>query len=253
MQSFCTALQMSPVADVESPPGPEPPCGRAPIPPYPSVNESAVVESWSKPIFGGNWKPPDCTGWSETGFTTLVSIAARFASTSDASAMLRHVGAISELPGLSYWSTTHKRWQTLILEAYAVTDPQSGTRRKDFTPDELEAGKAVYFEQVDNLSGKAIYRLHIDECSGDRIVFDIENVSTMHYHFIPIFHPGEMQSIYFLDRGSDSSWRYYSLMRTGKSVNRLIAGNQSSAINRAVALYRQIVGIPSAQEPPAAR
>jgi hypothetical protein len=28
-----------------------------------------------------------------------------------------------------------------------------------------------------------------------RIVFDVENVSTMRYHLIPILDPGEMQSI----------------------------------------------------------
>jgi hypothetical protein len=62
-----------------------------------------------------------------------------------------------------------------------------------------------------------------------------------------------MQSIYFLDRESDGVWRYYGMVRTGKNASRLTAGNASSAINRAVAFYRHFVGIPTAQEPPAAR
>jgi hypothetical protein len=66
------------------------------------------------------------------------------------------------------------------------------------------------------------------------------------------FHPGEMQSIYFLDRESASVWRYYSIVRTGKNANRLTR-NESSTINRAVAFYRYLVGIPTGQEPPAAR
>jgi hypothetical protein len=66
-------------------------------------------------------------------------------------------------------------------------------------------------------------------------------------------HPGEMQSIYFLDRESENVWRYYSMTRTGQNANRLIAGNESSAVNRAIAFYRWLVGIPTAQEPPAAR
>src|SRR4029077_17828346 len=102
-------------------------------------------------------------------------------------------------------------------------------------------------------SGKAIYRMHIAEASADRIVFDVENVNTMRYFFIPVLHPGEMQSIYFLDRESDNVWRYYSILRTGKNANRRIAGNESSAINRAFAFYRSLVGIPGEQEPPAAR
>jgi hypothetical protein len=75
----------------------------------------------------------------------------------------------------------------------------------------------------------------------------------MRYLFITIFPPGEMQSIYFLDRESGNVWRYYSIVRTGKNANGLIAGNESSAVNRAVAFYRYLVGIPTDQEPPVAR
>src|SRR6202162_947896 len=125
---------------------------------------------------------------------------ARFRHTSEAEGLLRHIGAISELVGMRYWSTTHKQWQTLIEDAYALTGLQPSQRREDFTLDEMKEGKVLYYEQVDNLSGKAIYRMHIAEASADRIVYDVENVSTMRYLFITAFPPGEMQSIYFLDR-----------------------------------------------------
>jgi hypothetical protein len=155
--------------------------------------------------------------------------------------------------GMRYWSTTHKQWQTLIVEAHALTGFEPGQRREDFAPDEMKEGKILYFEQVDNLSGKAIYRMHIAEASANRLVFDVENVSTLRYLFLTLLHPGEIQSIYFLDRESENVWRYYSMVRTGQNANRLIAGNESSAVNRAVAFYRHIVGIPADQEPPAAR
>jgi hypothetical protein len=154
---------------------------------------------------------------------------------------------------MRYWSTTHKQWQTLIVDAYALTGVQHGQRRGDFAPEEMMEGNVLYFEQVDNLSGKAIYRMHIAEVSADRLVIDVENVTTMRYLLIPILHPGEMQSIYFLDRESENVWRYYSIVRVGKNANRLIAGNESSVINRAVAFYRYFVGIPTDREPPAAR
>ena len=186
------------------------------------------MKSWSKSDFGRDWRPPACTGWTAVGFTTLVTTVARFRYTSEAEGLLRHIGAISELAGMRYWSTTHKQWQTLIVDAYALTGLQPSQRREDFTPDEMKEGKVLYFEQVDNLSGKAIYRMHIAEASADRLVFDVENVSTMRYLFIPILHPGEMQSIYFLDRESENVWRYYSIVRTGMNANRLIAGNESS-------------------------
>lgn len=234
--------------------GPQPPCGREPVPPYPGLDDSAIVKSWSKSDFGRDWKPPTCTGWAAPGFTTLVTIVARFRDTSKTEDLLRHIGAISDLPGMRYWSTTHKQWQTLVVDAYALTGLQPAARRReDFTLDELKVGNALYFEQVDNLSGKGIYRMQITEASPDRLVFDVENASTMRYHIIPLLHAGELQSIYFLDRESDSVWRYYSIMRTARNANGLIAGNESSSVNRAVAFYRHFVKIPTDQEPPAAR
>jgi len=232
--------------------GPEPPCGNEPIPPYPRLDDSATVRSWSESHFGRDWKPPACTGWAAVGFTTLVTTVARFREVTEAEGLLRRIGAISDLAGIRYWSTTHKRWQTLVVDAYALTASRSGQRRQDFMPNELKEGSVLYFEQVDNLSGKSVYRMHIAKASADRIVIDVENVSTVRYLFIPIFHPGETQSICFLDRETDSAWRYYSIVRTGKSANRLIVGNESSAANRAVAFYRHLVGVPTDQEPPAA-
>jgi hypothetical protein len=233
--------------------GPQPPCGKEPVSPYPGLDDSAIVKSWNKSDLGPDWRPPACTGWTTMGFTTLVTTIARFRYTSEAEGLLRHFGAISELTGMRYWSTTHKQWQTLIVDAHALTGLQPSQRREDFTPDEIREGKILYFEQVDNLSGKAIYRMHIEEVSAARLVIDVENASTMHYLFIPLFHPGELQSIYFLDRESEDVWRYYSIVRTGMNANRMIAGNESSAVNRAVAFYRYFVGIPTDREPPAAR
>ena len=75
----------------------------------------------------------------------------------------------------------------------------------------------------------------------------------MHYLFLPVFRPGELQSIYFLERESENVWRYYSIVRTETNANRMIAGNESSAVNRAVAFYRHFVGIPTGQQPLPAR
>jgi hypothetical protein len=95
--------------------------------------------------------------------------------------------------------------------------------------------------------------MHVAEAAAERIVFEAENVSTMRFHLIPLFHPGDVQSIYLLDRESENVWRYYSIVRTGKNANGLIPVNASSEINRAVAFYRWLAGIPTDREPPAAR
>jgi hypothetical protein len=233
--------------------GPRPPCGENPVPPYPGLDSPPIVKFWSESDFGRTWRPPACTGWAGMGYSTLITTVARFRSAAGAGGLLRRIGAILELTGMRYWSTTHKQWETLIVHAYASTGAPPAQRRADFTADEMKAGRVLYFEQVDNLSGSAIYRMHIAEASADRLVFDVENVSIMRRLLLTLFHPGEMQSVYFLNRQSASVWRYYSIARTGRNASRLTAGHESSSINRAVAFYRSLVGIPTDQEPPAAR
>ena len=85
------------------------------------------------------------------------------------------------------------------------------------------------------------------------MVFETENVTTMRYLFVPVFRPGEVQSVYFLDRESEDVWRFYSLTRTAPGASTLAIGHDASSINRAVALYRHLAGIPTDQDPPAAR
>jgi len=233
--------------------GPRPPCGEYPVPPYPNLDYAPTVKFWSESDFGRDWRPPACTGWSATGFATLVTTAARFRYSFGLDGLLRHVGAISQLSGVRYWSTTHQQWQTLIVDAYASTLSQPSQHRQDFTPDEMTEGRDLYFQQIDNLSGKALYRMHIVTTLADRLVFEVENVTVMRYFFVTLFHPAELQSIYFLDRESDDVWRYYSISRSGRNASRLVAGHESSSINRAVAFYRSLAGIPTDQEPPAAR
>jgi hypothetical protein len=240
-------------AHAQSDSGPRPPCGTEPTPPYPGLDSAPIVKVWSRSAFGQDWKPPACIGWPAIGFSTLVTTVARFSYTAGAESLLLHVSAISELAGIRYWSTTHQAWQTLIVDAHTLTGPTGNQRRRDYAADELREGRVLYFEQADNLSGKAVYRMHIAEATAVRLVFDVENVSTMRYLLVPLFHPGEMQSIFFLDRESENVWRYYSIVRNGKEASSLTAGHDSSSINRAIAFYRFFAGIPTDREPPAAR
>ena len=236
--------------------GPQAPCEREPFPAYSRVDQQPETAFWERDDSGHDWVPPLCTGWTTRGYSTLVATAGRFRVASGTNNIRRRIGAISELGGVLYWSTTHQKWQPMIVGAYAVTAATKGQQRKDFSPDEISEGSVFYYQQTDNLSGKAMYRMHIIATSPDRLVFETENISTMRYLLLPLFGPGDLQSIYFLDRESPESndvWRYYSLLRTGRNSSKLITGHEASSINRAVALYRYLAGIPTNMEPPAAR
>jgi hypothetical protein len=232
---------------------PQPPCGGATFPAYPNAGDAPVVKTWDRSDLGRNWTPPACTGWTAPGFSTLVIVAARFRYADGFPGLLRHFGAISELTGMRYWSTTRKRWQTLIVDAYALSAEAGNRRRKDFSMDEMAEGRSLYFQQADNVSGRAVYRMRVLAATPDRLVIETENVTTMRYLLLPVFPPGEMQSIYFLEREPDDVWRYYSISRTGRNASWLTVGHEASSINRAVAFYRYLAGIPTDQEPPASR
>jgi hypothetical protein len=233
--------------------GPQPPCSGEVSPTYPDLDQPAMTKSWSSADFGREWKPPTCLGWDTSGFTTLVTTVATFRNSAEGAGLLHTFAAISQWKGLRYWSVTHNQWRTLITDGYALTASQNGQHRADFTLDEMKEGNVLYFEQDNNLSGKAIYRMQIVKASDDHIAIKIENVGSIRYLLVPMLHAGDLQSVYFLDRESGDTWRYYSIVRTGKNANRLIGGNDSSAINRAVAVYRHLLGIPDNTEPPAAR
>jgi hypothetical protein len=231
---------------------PEPPCGGPSFPSYPDVDHPPAIKAWVHDELGRDWMPPPCTGWTEPGFSMLVVTAARFRYESGTDGLLRHIGAVSRLKGMPYWSTTHQRWQTLIVDAYALSGP-TGERRGDFAPGELTEGAHVYFSQEDSLSGKGTYEMRVKAADPDKLVFETRNASTLRLLMVPVFHPGDVQSIYFLERESKDVWRYYNIVRLGEKANSLIAGHAASSINRAVAFYRYLAGIPGDQEPPAAR
>ena len=234
--------------------GPQPPCDAKPVPAYPDLDHSPFAKVWLDADLGRTWMPPSCLGWTAPGFSTLVAAAARFRYTGGVEGLRRRVAAISELAGMRYWSTTNRRWQTLIVDSYAAQGP-AGERRKDFSADEVAEGRTLYSQQEDNLFGKAVFRMRIRSVAPGRLVFDTENATTIRYLFVPVVEPGDAQSVYFLERESGDVWRYYAIARTGRNATgfALAAGHEASLINRAVAFYRHLAGIPTDREPPAAR
>jgi hypothetical protein len=234
--------------------GPRPPCGEAPQPAYADPGGSPNVQAWSGGDLGPNWRPPDCVSWTSPGFDVLVALAGSFADPGTAQDLLARFGAISRMTAIRYWSVTDQAWGPLVTSATALSGSDPRQRRPDFAPAELTAGSALFFAQSDNRSsGEVVYRLLIRELRPDRLVIATENVTAVRKLFLTMFAPGELQSTYFLERGSPGVWTYYSLARASADANPLARGHEASYLNRAVALFRYVAGIPTDQEPPAAR
>jgi hypothetical protein len=208
-----------------------------------------TVKVWNQ----SDWTPPACTGWPSLPGATLIATAARFRLATGAEELRKRIGAVSAMSGLLYWSTSNQKWQPLVIDAFAVAGPSGEPRRRDFTPAEIAEGQLLYVHQEDNLLGKATYQIKITTATASRVVFATENRTTIRVFGVPVFQPGELLSLCYLERESNEVWRYYSLARIPKPMIVLPSTNDASLINRAVASYRFLAGIPADQEPPGAR
>ena len=114
-------------------PGPQSPCKNIVSPAYPELEQSAMAKVWEHGELGRTRRPPRCTGWEETGFSTLV-VAARFHYTGGHDDLLSRIGAISRYKGVKYWSTTHqqadsdRRWLSR-QRSPAISDGKISRRR----------------------------------------------------------------------------------------------------------------------------
>ena len=231
---------------------PRPPCGAAPSPDYPQLGEAPHVMLWNKSDLPPGWTPPSCTPWRMA--TITVGLAGHFRHDGGADALLARIGAISSLSAVRYWSVTDKRWDNMFTHAGALTGPNPKNSRGDFSAAELQAGGNYYFIAADNRSGRdAVSRLHVTQVDNAHLALEIENVTPLRWTIFTYAAPGDFQTWYFLDRDADGDWRFYSLTRV-LYANAFLGGiiPSNSYINRAVAMYRHLLGLPTDQGPPAA-
>ena len=233
---------------------PQPPCAVRPIPDYPRVGDASNVKLWTATEIGRDWTPPKCTPWPRGAATIVTGLAGHFQYAGSADAMLARFGAISSLVEVRYWSVTDSLWNNMFVRAVALDGPDSKKARGDFSAAELRSGRTFYFVAADNRSGKdAVSRLHVTTADSDHLVVETENVTPLRWAFLTYAVPGNFQTWYFLDRDAGGTWRYYSLTRVlyASSLFGSVIPNKSY-INRAEAMFRHFVGLPTDRDPPAA-
>ncbi len=234
--------------------GPQPPCAVAATPVYPSPDSTPTIVIWpEKELEQGNWRPPSCTGWSaDTRSRLIVTLTGSFRFDGPMSALLARVGTISALRSIQYWSTTDKKWGPLSIDASALTGPDSNSRRPDFSASELVTGASLYYWEEDARTGPAVYHLRVSESASGRFIISSDNVTPIRRFWFTLFKPGALQSVLIIEHVAPGIFGVFILSRNGEGASALTAGHESSYVNRATALYRQLAGIKTDQEPPAA-
>jgi hypothetical protein len=219
---------------------------------YSSVGAAPNIEIWKQPNLAGLPPQAACLGSAAPDLRMLVTVASTFENPGGAPAILERFGEVSKLLSVNYWSTTEKKWRPLVLAAAALATRDSSQHRDDFTNAELQSGQDVYFSQTDSRgAGEVIYRVRVRESSRARLVIETENVTAVRLFALTLLKPGGMRALYFFEERSRGIWTYYGLTRIAEG-SWLISGHENSYINRVVALYRHIAGIPTDLEPPAA-
>ena len=210
----------------------------APIPNYAPLGSRPKVSLWADLEARAL---SNCAPLLEAPARLVVAIAARFSFSGGIDDLAGRVGAISEMEGLHYWSTTEKRWRELIASASALKGASDWTPRSDFLAPEVLSGRELYFSQDDSRStGRPIYRMSVREWSRSHLIVNVENVTAIKFGFVTLFAAQDLQSVHFINRLADNEWGYYalSLVRSKSAVDQ-----GASLINRTDAYYRFLVGI----------
>ena len=233
---------------------PQIPCAGSAMPASSPPGAAPIVTIWhAGDLERENWQPPSCTGWSPMPHARLViMLDGSFRFDGGMDRLLGRAGAISQLANIQYWSTTDKRWRPLAYGASALTGPSARNRRADFSAADLAKGAALYYWEDDSRSGQTVYRMRVSENTAERVLIASENVTPVRLFFLTMFQPGDLQSMIALRRLSPGVFGVTILSRIGEGASTLAEEHDASYVNRAVALYRQLAGIQTDQEPPAA-
>lgn len=226
------------------------PCESALLPPYPSVGAPPNLRLIRSRELASISAPGNCQARIPWRSTLMVAMAGSFRYDGNADGLLARFGAISASRGIKYWSVTDGAWRVLVTDAGALDGMDVPRRRQDFTAAEMASGRDLYFEQHDNRSSDLVtYRMRVLEHDEDHAAITVENATSVWLFVIPLFDPGDLQSLYIVRRLSPGVWGFASLSGAREGV--LNPGAAGSYVNRAVAIYRHIVGIPTDQDPPA--
>ncbi|MBV8165873.1 MAG: hypothetical protein JO021_03700 [Alphaproteobacteria bacterium] len=166
----------------------------------------------------------------------VVALSGRIVLPGGADAALARFGAVSRLPAQRVRGD-----EALVTEAHALAAP-GGPARGDFSPEELRGAPRFYSESGTFASNAVTYRLQVREAGADRVVIAIENVDAMRRMMFGLFDPGELQSLFVLEREHGDVWTYYHLLRTRDGASALTEGHDAAYANRALALFRFYAG-----------
>jgi hypothetical protein len=231
-----------PASPAPANPEPRPPCdGAAPYPAFPPVNAAPAPFVWSDRMLR-NWPLPRCLEWSPQPAARTVALAGRF-NNIDFTSLLDRFGKVSELAKVNYWSVTDGQWEEIFPKAAPVRSVEMPIPRDDYSVDEVRNGNPLFFRVSGGVfDGTNTFQVAV--AGEHRLVARLT----------PARDPNGFQYVIFLDHQADGYWSFYSLARGPNPGSwdpfGFVGDSGPRYVNRSVALYRFLAGIPTTREPP---
>jgi hypothetical protein len=228
-----------------------PPCEGPPVPAYAPAGQPPATNVWSaSELSRSGWQPAPCLRWGANRTKFAAALAGEFQFAGSADDLAARFAHVSALKSVRYWSVSNQSWQPLVTDAGTLDGPE-GKGRPDPAARELIPGSSFVYFEVSH--GRTVYRMTVQERTADRLVVSTENLTPIRIGILTAFDPGALQSVIFLDRRGAGAWGYYQTIRATEAASAITLGSNASYVNRLAALYRYMAGIPTDQEPPAAR
>ncbi len=233
-------------------PAPVPPCAGGPAAPATRGGTDPVVTVWHAPALPENWQLAGCSGLELSSNAVLIEVAGHFRHDGDALSLLARLGKVSAQTGMIYWDVDQAGWRPLLLEATALAGPDPESRRADFTPAEMRPGAHLFMlYDDDEKPGPTVFETEVREAGPDGFVTVMRNVSAMTLMGFSIADPGGISSMLSVKQVAPGEFDYYALTAVALSSVAAAMTSDADHINRAVASYRFLAGIPGDRDPPA--
>lgn len=232
--------------------GPTPPCAGAPVPSWTGAEAPPAVKVWHPDEVEG-WRAPPCSGLSVPPGATLITVAGSFHQTGGLEPVLGRIGAVSHQLKVQRWSARRQTWLPMLEDGSALAGPDADLRRRDFQAADFRPGARLFalYDDAESV-GPVVYEtlvLTADETSVDLVTRNVVPARLMGFTVAGV---GDIATHVALRRGSDDLVRYYALTAVNLASIASAMTPEAAHINRAVATFRYVAGIPSTAEPPAA-
>ena len=230
------------------------PCGSNPFPAYAPPGPLPTFALWRAGELPTGWVPPACTGWAPREGGIVVAVAGRFKHAGPFDALLARMGAFSRQTEIRRWNMKKGRWEQQYKSSAALKNPDPDSRRSDFMPAEFGTGARLYFVQdaPDSL-GPIVHELTVRERSATRLVMTTRNISKGRAFGWSVIDPGGLEGFFTVEHEAGPLWRCYALTRVHLLIPDAMAPPPEDFLNKAVALFRFLAGLPTDTEPPAIR